>query len=219
MKYIRIKDWEKHQHYKDRNPPWIKLHTKLLMDYEFSQLSDASKLQLILLWLLASQTGNKIPADEGWIKNNIKCNGKVDLEPLETLGFVELYQDASKCVQSDIPETETEESRGEAEKEEKVSVSSNRRRKYSAEFEEFWSVYPRKQNKGKAFDAWQKMGCENEKDSIVAAITKQTEVIFKTKEMKHIPHGSSWINAERWQDEIVPETTKQVKTTDASDFI
>lgn len=116
MKYIRIKDWEKHQHYKDRNPPWIKLQNALLIDYEFSTLSDASKLQLILLWLLASQMENKIPADEAWIKNNIKTTGKIDLKPLETLGFIELYQDASGCVQSACLETE-----GETEKEERHS--------------------------------------------------------------------------------------------------
>jgi len=108
MKYIRIKDWEKHQHYKDRNPPWIKLHNKLLTHYEFSQLSDSGKLQIILLWLLASQTQNKIPADPAWIKDNIKCKSKVDLKTLETLDFIELYQDASKCVQNACLETETE---------------------------------------------------------------------------------------------------------------
>jgi len=27
---LRVKNWGKFQHYKDRNPPWIKLHRGLL---------------------------------------------------------------------------------------------------------------------------------------------------------------------------------------------
>ena len=55
MNYLRVNNWKKFQHYKDRNPPWIKLHRDLLRDYDFICLQDASKMQLILIWLLASQ--------------------------------------------------------------------------------------------------------------------------------------------------------------------
>ena len=30
MKNLTIKNWHKFQHYKDRNPPWIKLHYEIL---------------------------------------------------------------------------------------------------------------------------------------------------------------------------------------------
>ena len=43
---IVIVDWEKFQHYKNRNPPWIKLHTKLLRNYQFRMLSDEQKVLL-----------------------------------------------------------------------------------------------------------------------------------------------------------------------------
>ena len=33
-----VKNWDEFQHYKDRNPPWIKLHNHLLDDYEFEML-------------------------------------------------------------------------------------------------------------------------------------------------------------------------------------
>jgi hypothetical protein len=55
MNYLRVKNWTEFQHYKDRNPPWIKLHRTLLDDYEFSRLQDASKAHLMLIWLFASQ--------------------------------------------------------------------------------------------------------------------------------------------------------------------
>lgn len=56
MEYFTVKNWTKHQHYKDRRPPWIKLHITLLDDYEFSCLQDASKLHLIAIWILAGES-------------------------------------------------------------------------------------------------------------------------------------------------------------------
>jgi len=75
------------QNYKDRNPPWIKLHRDLLRDYEFSCLQDASKLLLIEIWLLASQKNNRIPADPKWLKQQLPYKGVVNLKPLIDGGF------------------------------------------------------------------------------------------------------------------------------------
>lgn len=52
---IRPKNWESFQHYKNRCPPWVKLHKTLLDDYEFTCLPLASKALAPLLWLLASE--------------------------------------------------------------------------------------------------------------------------------------------------------------------
>jgi hypothetical protein len=38
--WLTIKNWSEFQHYKDRNPPWIKLHRALLDDYAFAALPD-----------------------------------------------------------------------------------------------------------------------------------------------------------------------------------
>src|SRR5215475_9602027 len=59
---MRIKDWKKFQHYKRRNPPWIKLHKTLLDDPEWHALdSNASKV-LAMCWLIASEHGGNLPA-------------------------------------------------------------------------------------------------------------------------------------------------------------
>ena len=50
------KNWSQFQHYKNRNPPWIKLHKPLLDDYEFQCLPLASKALAPMLWLLASES-------------------------------------------------------------------------------------------------------------------------------------------------------------------
>jgi hypothetical protein len=53
--FITPTDWESKQHYKDRTPPWIKLHKNLLDNYEFFLLKTESKAFLAPLWLLASE--------------------------------------------------------------------------------------------------------------------------------------------------------------------
>ena len=66
-----VKGWDEFQHYKDRNPPWIKLHNHLLDDYEFECLGDAAKGHLLCIWMLASRTKNEMPFDEKWITKKI----------------------------------------------------------------------------------------------------------------------------------------------------
>ena len=58
---LRIKNWERFQHFKDRRPPWIKLYRELLDDMEWHTLdAQASKL-LIMLWLLAAEQAGTLP--------------------------------------------------------------------------------------------------------------------------------------------------------------
>ena len=137
-KYLRVKNWSKFQHYKDRRPPWIKLYPSLLQDYDYSLLSDNSKLTLLHIWMLASLLDNKIPNDPKWVGKQIPISCKVDLESLISLGFLEIYeeggssvasckQDASNALASRkhiaIPEREGEESQiKESESEESQSV-------------------------------------------------------------------------------------------------
>ncbi len=52
------RNWAKFQHYKDRNPPWIKLHKELLNDRQYMRLPLASKALAPLLWLLASESSD-----------------------------------------------------------------------------------------------------------------------------------------------------------------
>lgn len=111
MEYVQIVDWKKFQHYKDRNPPWIKLHAEILSDYDFCCLQDDSKLLLILLWILASKLDNKIPNDTKWIKEQIHIDKDVCLQPLFVKGFIALLptEDSiaiARCAQGAIPETE-----------------------------------------------------------------------------------------------------------------
>ena len=90
MKYLRVPNLADFQHYKDRTPPWIKLHNSILEDYEFTCLTDQGKYHLIAIWLLASRTNNRIPYDSKWISRKIEASGKVDLEVLIDYEFLEI---------------------------------------------------------------------------------------------------------------------------------
>ncbi len=89
MKYLVVPKIEQWQHYRDRCPPWIKLHQQVLSDYEFSMLNDSAKFHLIAIWLLASRTGNRIPNDPSWVQTQIQSSEKVDLKLFLRLGFLE----------------------------------------------------------------------------------------------------------------------------------
>jgi len=53
---LQPKNWAVFQHYKDRCPPWIKLHRDLLNDRSYMRLPIASKALAPMLWLLASES-------------------------------------------------------------------------------------------------------------------------------------------------------------------
>ncbi len=93
MDYLAVRNWGTFQHYKDRNPPWIKLHTSILDDYEFQHLPDGAKWQLLLLWALAARKDNRIPYDRVWIASTIGVlhpdTGSVDVGGLEIELLVE----------------------------------------------------------------------------------------------------------------------------------
>ena len=196
MKYLYVKNWEKFQHYKDRNPPWIKLHRDLLRDYEFTCLQDASKLLLMLLWLLASQLDNKIPHDLDWLKTQLGINKKPDLKELIKQGFIVVDSNVlADCKRLDIVETETE-----AETEKPLSDKSNH---YADDFLDFWATYPKKTGKGEAYKKWKK---EKPKlGDVVHALAWQKE--SKNWVDGYIPNPATYLNQRRWEDE--PEIHQQ----------
>lgn len=87
--YLQVVAWEKFQHYKDRNPPWIKFYSSLLEDPGMAALPDSSKAHLFGIWLLASRLGNRIPFDADFIGKRINATTPVDIKSLILFGFLE----------------------------------------------------------------------------------------------------------------------------------
>jgi len=105
---MRIKNWSKFQHFKDRRPIWIKLYREIMDDLEWHNLSgDAAKF-LVSLWLLASETDGNLPDI-----TTISFRCRLDTKKCEKL-FSELthYIDIdliSDVYTDDIPEKRREE--------------------------------------------------------------------------------------------------------------
>jgi hypothetical protein len=59
---MKIKNWNKFQHFKDRKPPWVKLYRDLLDDIEWHELDPKAAKVLTMLWLIASEDDGNIPS-------------------------------------------------------------------------------------------------------------------------------------------------------------
>jgi hypothetical protein len=99
---LLVKNWSEFQHYKDRNPPWIKLHRALLDDYEFAELPDTTKAHLVLVWLFASQNAGRIPADPEFLQHKLGLQKKPNLQLLVERGFLIPEQDDSPTRADDL---------------------------------------------------------------------------------------------------------------------
>jgi hypothetical protein len=110
---LQPKNWAIFQHYKDRCPPWIKLHRDLLNDRAFMRLPIASKAIAPMLWLLASESKDGVfdgSLDELVFRLHITPKEYQDgVKPLIDNDFFILVSGVlAERKQVAIPETETE---------------------------------------------------------------------------------------------------------------
>lgn len=184
-KYLKVPNWEEFQHYKDRTPPWIKLHRSILTDYKFICLQDASKLHLVMLWLYASQHNNEIPCDSAFLTRVLQLQTEVDLTVLIDNGFL-VEQSASK------PQAKRSSSRGEESREDSA-------------FDAFWNAYPRKQDKAKSKLSWNRL---NQTQKELA--TEDCKTRYEHTEKQFIPLPTTYLNGKRWEDEpLTGDTPRQ----------
>lgn len=94
--FIRVRNWDVFQHYRDRSPPWIKLHSSVLDDLDFEMLPDVVKGHLMLIWLLASRTDNTLPVDSSWITRKIGANTVVNIALMVERGYLEVCNGEGK---------------------------------------------------------------------------------------------------------------------------
>lgn len=76
-------------------------------------------------------------------------------------------------------------------------------------FDEFWSLYPRKIAKATARKAWAKLSAEQQLMAAKAIDTHCQYWSAKETELEYIPHPATWLNNERWEDELVIEPKKE----------
>jgi hypothetical protein len=126
---IMVKEWSRFQHYKDRDPPWIKLYRDMLSSEAWLLGTDLSRLVQIAITLLAARYSNEVPYKFSMLKKatSLDCSEpqfKKAVDHLVSVDFLEIrvltksasavlaprYQDASSEAEAEA-EAEAEQSR------------------------------------------------------------------------------------------------------------
>lgn len=78
----------------------------------------------------------------------------------------------------------------------------------------FWQAYPRRIGKGDARAAFTKAATRNDPNLIVQAALAYAQHVLETgTEQKFIPHASTWLNGERWEDDLEAEKVERKSKT------
>ena len=120
---MKIKNWTKFQHFKDRRPPWVKLYRDILDDLEWHELDPLAAKVLVMLWLIASENDGRIP-DNKTLAFRLRMTEKQTIDCLNKLSHW-LEQDDINVISSgyQLDSTETErETEVEKEKETKTKA-------------------------------------------------------------------------------------------------
>jgi len=107
MRY-RVRNWQQFQHYRDRNPPWIKLHFAMLSSVDWVTLDDRARVLAVACMLIASRNGGEVPGDPGYLKRVAYLNSAPNFKPLIECGFLEVASDCKQMLATARPEVETE---------------------------------------------------------------------------------------------------------------
>jgi hypothetical protein len=238
-RFIRIRNFEKWQHYKDRSPIWIKLYTNLLDDADFGKLPDDAKAHLLLMWLLVARKGNVLPYNAEWIECRIGSRSPVNLNLLVSSGYCELCSADGSVLALSASTRREEESREETEKNrEDVCCSTppvvQRSLKPSLEQhkpdrdEEIYQAYPRHVSKQAALKAIKKArkavhgrGVEHpgewllERTKQYATVRREVEATDPTQR-QYTPYPASWFNAGRYDDDQAEWAEKYTGTKQQS---
>lgn len=216
---LTAKNWGQFQHYKNRQPPWIKLHREVINSFAWARLQVASKALAPCLWMLASEsTDGSIDAEIGelaWKFGMTEGEVRDGIDGLIQADFFALTDAPNTYTYN---HTYTEEREREREREESVlaarlqDASKPLARKPRAvragvtdiRFEAFWLAYPKKVGKEAARKAWAFAMGVTTPERVEAAVRA-----YKWPEdPRFIPHPSTWLNQGRWDDEPTPDAPR-----------
>lgn len=73
-------------------------------------------------------------------------------------------------------------------------------------FDQFWKRYPRKEGKKRALEVWMRKKLESREKATPIIV----DVVKRTRDHKpwidgFVPHASTYLNGERWEDDISPK--------------
>lgn len=86
--FYEVANWKEYQHYKDRNPPWVRLYYSLLTSETWVVSDDAGRALMVAVMLVASRNEGRIPSDPNYIRKLATLNTAPDFAPLVASGFL-----------------------------------------------------------------------------------------------------------------------------------
>lgn len=208
------KNWGEFQHYKDREPSWIKLHKSLLTNYEFVCLPVASKALAPMLWLLASEYKDGIidaSLDKIAFRLSMKRGELADaLTPLLESGFFDASEPLAECKQPASLEKEDIGKRDIEKKEEKeketreVALSSDD----PFDFIKFWTAWPNRVGKPAAQKAFKSARRRASLEEILAGV--ESYIRDKPPDRPWL-NPATFLNQNRWEDRPAAVGTQNAK--------
>jgi DNA-binding MarR family transcriptional regulator len=196
----KIKNWEKFNLYKAKNPryqkkmTWFKFYgTDYINDIEIHKLSFEQKAVLVELWCLGSESDGILP---DIFEIAFRLHYSIDfvdkiVNELFTRGWLE----------KDYQPVSIEKRREREEKNIYVVKTTNR-------FSEFWEMYPttRKVNKKTCLERWANKNLDAIADEVISYVKKMKD----TKSWKEgfSPAPLTLLNQERWNDGEVQQVRK-----------
>jgi DNA-binding MarR family transcriptional regulator len=195
----KIKNWEKFNLYKAKNPryqkkmTWFKFYgTDYINDIEIHKLSFEQKAVLVELWCLGSESDGILPDN---FEIAFRLHYSIDfvdkiVNELFTRGWLEKdYQPAS------IEKIKR--------REENIYVVKTTNR-----FSEFWDLYPttRKVNKKTCLERWANKNLDAIADEVISYVKKMKD--SKSWKEGFSPAPLTLLNQERWNDGEVQQVRK-----------
>ncbi len=197
---MRIKNWEKFNLYKPRNPryqkkmTWFKFYgTDYINDIEIHKLSFEQKAVLVELWCLGSESDGPLPDN---FEIAFRLHYPIDfvdkiVKELFTRGWLEENYSSATIEKNKRRE------------EENIYVV-----KTTDRFSEFWEIYPstRKVNKKTCLERWANKNLDAIADEVIGYVKKMKD----TQSWKDgfSPAPLTLLNQERWNDGEMPTERK-----------
>src|SRR5215471_8722955 len=101
MGWIVVPNWEKFQHYKDRVPPWIKLHLEILDKPETADLSDAEFGLLVRIYALYARSRGTLRAS--YVQTYVGSRWtRRHLEALNDAGLIRLVASKPLALEKEV---------------------------------------------------------------------------------------------------------------------
>jgi hypothetical protein len=198
---MRIKNWEKFNLYKPRNPryqkkmTWFKFYgTDYINDIEIHKLSFEQKAVLVELWCLGSES-------DGILPDNYEIAFRLHY-PIDFIEKIVNELFTRGWLEENYQPTSIEKRREEKKREDIYVVKTTNR------FDEFWENYPnvRKVNKKTCLERWANKNLDAIADEVIGYVKKMKD----TQSWKDgfSPAPLTLLNQERWNDGEIPKERK-----------